>query len=175
MKVLKTNSPIVFSKWFVLQEWSTWVVGRLARILFSEIVEISNVTSELWAILVRMETIKILEKSIFQFHNLGFSSQIENVKSNQECFYCSQFGKMRSKYIYFWDKDVVEGPECQRPEGQIQAHTLGVFFPVLQTLQIISIFPQKYYSKIQKHSSLLCLQGYNFSLIMFSSGQLLKS
>ena len=43
-----------------------------SRICVSENVEISNVTAELWAILVRMETIKILEKSIFQFHNLRF-------------------------------------------------------------------------------------------------------
>ena len=45
--------------------------------ILSENVEISNVTAELWAILVRIETIKILERSIFQFHNLGFSSQME--------------------------------------------------------------------------------------------------
>ena len=52
------------------------VLDFLGEVL-SENVEISNVTAELWAILVGIETIKILEKSIFQFHNLGFSSQME--------------------------------------------------------------------------------------------------
>ena len=51
--------------------------GNFWEEILSENVEISNVTAELWAILVRIETIKILEKSIFQFHNLGFSSQME--------------------------------------------------------------------------------------------------
>ena len=77
---------VLINRWiFLLNIWTfTEVASRIERgvlnflgEILSENVEISNVTAELWAILVRIETIKILERSIFQFHNLGFSSQME--------------------------------------------------------------------------------------------------